>query len=79
MFERVSKEKVSDVIFVCNELNAQFKWVTFYVDKENDATFHLDAILEPSTAAEEAFELLVRLVSIGNEDAKPIIMKAIYA
>jgi hypothetical protein len=38
---------------------------------------HLDAILEPSAATEDAFELLVRLLNIGDE-VKPVIMKAIY-
>ena len=39
---------------------------------------HDDAILAVDTAAEEAFELLVRMVKIG-EDVKPRIMRAIYA
>jgi hypothetical protein len=39
---------------------------------------HLDAILEPSAETEDAFELLVRLLNIGDE-VKPVIMKAIYA
>ena len=78
VYESVPKEKVSDVIFACNDLNVQYKWVTFYVDKDNDIVLHLDAILEPSTAADEAFELLVRLLKMGD-DAKPVLMKAIYA
>lgn len=78
VYEHVPKEKTADVIFVCNDLNVQYKWVTFYVDKDNDVVLHLDAILEPSTAAEDAFELLVRLLNIGDE-VKPVIMKAIYA
>ena len=78
VYERVPADKVADVIFTCNELNSQYKWVTFYVDDDNDVVLHLDAILSPATAAEEAFELLVRTLNIGDE-AKPIIMKAIYA
>ena len=39
---------------------------------------HLDAILEPSAATEDAFELLYRLCKISDE-VKPVIMKAIYA
>ena len=38
---------------------------------------HDDAILTPSTAAAEAFELLLRLIKIGDE-VKPQIMRAIY-
>lgn len=78
VFERVPNEKTVDVIFACNDLNVQYKWITFYVDKDNDVVLHLDAILEPSTAADETFELLLRLLKMGD-DAKPTIMKAIYA
>ena len=78
VYEHVPEEKLADVIFLCNELNAQYKWVTFYVDKDGDVVLHDDAILTASNAAEEAFELLVRTLKIG-EDVKPAIMKAIYA
>jgi hypothetical protein len=40
--------------------------------------FHDDAILSPSNAADEAFELLLRTLKIGD-DVKPQIMRAIYA
>ena len=77
VFEHVPADKVADVIFVCNDLNCRYKWVTFYVDKDNDVVFHDDAILSPSNAADEAFELLVRTLKIGD-DVKPQIMRAIY-
>lgn len=78
VFERVPEEKLSDVIFTCNELNARYKWITFYVDRDNDVVFHDDAILSMENASDEAFELLIRILKIG-EDVKPVIMKAIYA
>lgn len=78
VFEHISDDKLADVIFTCNELNAQYKWVTFYVDKDNDLILHDDAILSIDNAAVESFELLLRTVKIA-EDAKPKIMKAIYA
>lgn len=78
VYERVPEEKFADMILTCNELNCIYKWVTFYVDKDNDLIFHNDAILSEENAADEAFELLVRILKIG-EEAKPKIMKAIYA
>ncbi len=78
VFEHVPEEKVSNVIFTCNELNARFKWVTFYVDRDNDVVLHDDAILSVESAADEAFELLVRILKISDE-VKPEIMRAIYA
>lgn len=78
VYERVPEDKVADVIFLCNELNCRYKWVTYYVDKDKDLMLHNDAILTADTAAKVAFELLVRLVKIA-EDQKPTIMKVIYA
>ena len=78
VYERVPENKVADVIFTCNELNCRYKWVTFYMDKDNDVVLHDDAILSLDNAADEAFELLVRILKIG-EDVKPTIMHAIYA
>lgn len=76
--ERVPAEKKNDLILLCNKLHRDYKWITFYVDEDNDLMLHLDAILCPENAAEVAFELLVRMVKIYDE-VKPEIMKAIYA
>ena len=78
VYERVPEDKLPDVIFTCNELNARYKWITFYVDSDNDVVLHDDAILSVDSAADEAFELLLRIAKIGD-DVKPTIMKAIYA
>lgn len=78
VYERVPEEKIADVIFLCNEMNCEYKWATFYVDKDNDLVIHDDAILSVESAAEEAFELLVRIVRIA-EDERQRIMKTIYS
>lgn len=78
VYERIPKEKVADVIFLCNELNALYKWVTYYVDKDNDLVIHADAIVTAAVAADVCFELLVRTLQIV-EDLKPRVMKTIYA
>ena len=77
-FESVPEDKFLEALIACNELNAQYKWVTFYIDKDKDIIVHDDAILNVETAAEEAFELLLRMLDITS-DAKPVLMKAIYA
>ena len=77
IYERIPEEKVPALIVTCNELNAEYKWITFYVDKDNDVILHDDAILSVDTADEEAFELLVRMLKIGDE-VKPQIMRTIY-
>ena len=78
VYERVPEDKVADLIFLCNQLNAEYKWVTYYVDNDNDFVMHDDAIVSADSAGAECFELLVRMLKI-SEDIKPRIMKAIYA
>ena len=78
VFENVPAEKRTDVILACNEVNLAYKWVTAYVDSDNDVIFHLDAKFSPEEAADEAFEMLVRTLKIMDE-VKPQIMRAIYA
>ena len=76
--ESVPEDKISDALLVCNEMNAKFKWVKFYLDNDNDLILEDDAILSPATASDEAFELLLRMIDI-LKDSKPAFMKAIYA
>ena len=78
VYERVPDDKYANVLFVCNELNCRYKWATFYLDQDKDIVIHDDALLSVESAADEAFELLVRILKIAD-DAKPLIMKAIYA
>ena len=78
VYERVPDEKLADVIFLCNELNCEYKWATFYVDKDNDIVIHDDAILSVESAGDEAFELLVRIVRIAD-DERTRIMKTIFS
>lgn len=78
IYEQVPEEKIADVIFACNELNSKFKWIKFYVDSRNNVVLQDDAILSVESAADEAFELLVRMIQI-SDDVKNTIMKAIYA
>ena len=77
LYENIPEEKLADLIFACNELNTKYKWVTFYVDGDRDLMLHDDALLSYDTAADEAFEMLVRMINISTE-AKPVIMRALY-
>ena len=77
VYENVPEDRLADAIFICNELNCKYKWVTYYVDRDRDIIIHDDAILSVDNAADEALELLVRMVKISDE-AKPVVMKAIY-
>ena len=76
-FENVPAEKLADMYAVCNSLNAHYKWLKFYVDKDNDLMIDDDAIVSEESAADECFELLIRRFNI-IKDAKPEIMRGIY-
>ncbi len=63
---------------VCNALNADYRWVKFYVDNDSDICATLDATLDLVSSGEECVELLGRIVSIIDE-AYPQIAKARWA
>ncbi len=80
-FEYVSfpANKIEKMYEVCSKMNKQYRWIKFYVD-ENDNTITLgdDAVIQLDTAGDEAWELIVRMVSIGDE-AYPEFMKALWS
>ncbi|MBQ2724307.1 MAG: YbjN domain-containing protein [Clostridia bacterium] len=78
VFESIPEDKVAEIILLCNSLNCQYKWITFYVDKDNDMMLHVDARLSCDESADEAMEMVARMARIGKE-IKPMVMKAIYA
>lgn len=77
VYENVPEDRITDAVFLCNEINTEYKWVTFYLDKDRDIIVHDDAILTTDNAADEAFELLVRLIQI-SDGAKNRVMKMIF-
>ena len=73
-----SDEKFVEAVMVCNQQNRRFRFVKFAVDDDNDVMALSDAILDPNSAGDECFELLVRTLKIIKE-ARPQIMKVIYS
>ena len=72
------KNKETEALALCNELNYHFRWVKFFVDKDMDIVALLDAMLEEETAGDECLSLLMRFVNIVD-DAYPAIAKARWA
>jgi len=71
--------KIDTMYKVCSQMNKQFRWVKFYVDEnDNTVTLSEDAVIQLDTAGAEAWELIVRMVSIGD-DAYPEFMKALWS
>jgi len=75
---KIPAEKLMDIYVVLNELNAQYRWVKFYIDSDNEITVSGDAITDVATAGAECEEILVRYINIIDE-VYPRIMKALWA
>ena len=75
---KVPEEKVGNACFACSNLNAQWRWVKFYLNSDNEITASLDAVIDPYTTGEECFELLIRTTDIVDK-AYPDIMKMLWS
>ena len=63
---------------LCNELNAQYRWGKFFLDKESDICFQCDAWVSEKTCGEETLFIIRRIVGIVD-DAYPKIARARFA
>ena len=77
-FGKVPANKRSAVIEACNSLNAQYRWVKFYIDDDGDVCTSLDAVVDISTVGAECKQLVSRMVDIYDK-AYPTLMKACWA
>ncbi len=73
-----SGDKLAKGLITCNELNAKYRWVKFYLDKDKDVCVSLDAYIDEHTVGEECLNLVRRMVNISDE-AYPLFMKALWA
>lgn len=72
------ENKKLDMYRICNELNANYRWLKFYVDEsDNTITAQLDAVIQVESCGAECYELVGRSVAIADE-AYPKFMKAIW-
>lgn len=75
---KVPEDKLMDIYVCLNELNAEYRWVKFYVDSDNEITVSGDAIIDDDSAGPEAFEIIIRYIGIIDE-VYPRMMKIIWA
>ena len=71
-------EKIMNMYVTLNDINCEYRWIKMYIDTDNDVTASGDAIVNPDTAGEECFEMLIRYLSILDE-VYPRLMKALWA
>lgn len=69
--------KYAKGLIVCNAMNAQYRWVKFYLDDDRDVVAQCDAVVDEDTVGKECMELVLRLVNIVDE-AYPNFMKALW-
>ena len=67
--------KEGEGIFACNELNAKYRWVKFYVDDDADIICEADAYIDTQTCGEECMNMVRRVVNITDK-AYPTFAKA---
>jgi hypothetical protein len=64
-------------IRLCNELNKEFRWLKFYLDKDADIIASLDTYIDDNTCGFFCLDLVKRSVSIIDE-AYPQIARAMW-
>ena len=74
----VPPNKTEAALKAINEANILYRWLTFFLDKDNDIIASGDAILSPNVVGDTCFELLNRTLGICDE-AYTNFMKAIWA
>ena len=73
----VKNDKYAKTLLTCNELNERFRWVKFYIDRDQDICAALDAVIDIDTCGAECHQLVTRMVSICD-DAYPEFMKVMW-
>ena len=64
---------------VCSQMNEQFRWVKFYVDKQAlRIVASDDAVIQPDSCGEEIFGLLLRMANVIDA-AYPHFMQAMWS
>ena len=71
-------DKFAEGLLACNNANKEYRWLRFYIDKDNDVTAAADAIVNEETILDEVIELIARMISIVDT-LYPSFMKARWA
>lgn len=74
----VPEDKTAAALTAINAANVNYRWLTFFLDKDNDIVASGDAIVVPDVVGANCHELLNRTLSITDEAYKSF-MKAIWA
>ena len=76
-FATFKEDKLATAYKVCNDLNNQYRWVKFFIDKDGDVIAQIDAVVNEETCGKECMEMVGRMVNISDE-VYPSIMKTLW-
>lgn len=68
--EAFEEDQLADAYEFCNNLNAKYRWLKFYIDTEHELTAKVDAIVSPETVGRICKELLFRAVDLVDDICK---------
>ena len=74
----VPENKTEQALRAINAANVNYRWLTFFLDKDNDIVSSGDQVLAPNVVGDTCYELLNRTLNICDE-AYTSFMKAIWA
>ena len=61
------KEQFGKVLVTCNKMNNKYRWMRFFVDKDNAVVVQSDAYLNDATCGSECSEYVTRIVNLVDE------------
>lgn len=64
---KVHENKLAEMYKTLNNINSNYRWVKYYIDKDNEVTLSGDAVIDLETIGDECFELLIRFITIHDE------------
>lgn len=74
----VPEGKTDVALRTVNQLNVQYRWLSFYLDSDNDVLANADAIILQDVVGDQCYELLQRAINVTDE-AYAVLMKAIWS
>jgi hypothetical protein len=62
--EQFTANQLSDAYEFCNRMNADYRWLTFYIDRDNELTARADSIANLKTMGPRGYEIYQRFFRI---------------
>lgn len=78
VISRTYDENIESIYAICSKLNSQYRWVSFYVDSDNDILASASTFLGSEEVYEGSHDLILKMFNIVDR-AYPEIMKALWS